>query len=110
MAGESEEIQIEMEMEDDYIKELQDRERAIEEDKKIIAEKDKIIAEKDKALEEALEEKAKALETVERERIRILENCCASNMSIETISAVTGLPEEQIRSFIAKYFNTLTKK
>ncbi|MDR0706148.1 MAG: hypothetical protein LBF88_14335 [Planctomycetaceae bacterium] len=66
MASESEDIQVEMEMEDDFMQELQDKERfiakqskAIEEknktikaDKKTIKEKDKTIKEKDKALEE----------------------------------------------------------
>jgi hypothetical protein len=65
MASESEDIQIEMEMEDDYLKELQDREREIAEKEKIIKEQGKVIEEKDKALEEkdkVLEEKDKALE------------------------------------------------
>jgi hypothetical protein len=59
MASESEDIQTEMEMEDDFMQELQDKERfiakqskTIEEDKKIIEEKNKTIEEKDKALEE----------------------------------------------------------
>jgi hypothetical protein len=50
MAYESEDIQIEMEMEDDFLKELQDKERFIEQQKKMIEEKDKTIEEKDKAI------------------------------------------------------------
>jgi myosin heavy subunit len=78
-AVESEQIQVEMEYEDDYLEELQIRERELarekkvnEEQKKAIEEKDKVIEEKDNALEEkdkvieekdnALEEKDKALE------------------------------------------------
>jgi hypothetical protein len=45
MASESEDIQIEMEMEDDYMKELQDKER-------LLAQKDKIIEEQGRAIEE----------------------------------------------------------
>jgi hypothetical protein len=44
--------QIEMEMEDDYLKELQDKERFLAEKDKIIAEKDKALEEKDKIIEE----------------------------------------------------------
>ena len=72
MASESADIQIEMELEDDFMQELQDKERIvakqskiIEEDKKIIKEKDKTIKEKDKVLEEndkTIKEKYKALE------------------------------------------------
>jgi hypothetical protein len=65
MAAESEDIQIEMEMEDDYLKELQDKEREI-------AQKERVIEEKDKALEEqgkALEEQVKIIE----EQRRIIE-------------------------------------
>jgi hypothetical protein len=69
MACESEDIQIEMEMEDDYLKELQDKERLIEEKDKALEEQGKALEEKDKALEEqgkALEEKEKALEEKEK--------------------------------------------
>jgi hypothetical protein len=62
MATESEQIQIEMEMEDDYLEELRYKERKI-------ALKDKIIEEKDKALEEkdkVLEEKDKEIEELKR--------------------------------------------
>jgi DNA repair exonuclease SbcCD ATPase subunit len=79
MASESADVQTEMEMEDDFMKELQDKERdiaekdkALEEDKKVIKEKDKALEEKDKTIKEkdktieedkkALEEKDKALE------------------------------------------------
>jgi uncharacterized protein (DUF3084 family) len=65
MASESEDIQIEMEMEDDYLKELQDKERDIAQKEKIIKEQGKALEEKDKVLEEkdkALEEQGKTLE------------------------------------------------
>ena len=52
MACESEDIQIEMEMEDDILKELQDKERFIAQQRKDIEEKDKTIEEKDKIIEE----------------------------------------------------------
>jgi hypothetical protein len=59
MASESEDIQTEMELEDDFMKELQDKERFIaqqskvlEENKKVIKEKIKTIKEKDKTIEE----------------------------------------------------------
>jgi CTP synthase (UTP-ammonia lyase) len=59
MASESEDMQIEMEMEDDYLKELQDREReiarkdrALEETVKALEEKEKTIEEKDRTIEE----------------------------------------------------------
>jgi hypothetical protein len=45
MASESEDIRVEMEMEDDYLKDLQDRERLIAKQQKIIEDKDKIIEE-----------------------------------------------------------------
>ena len=83
MAAESEDIQIEMEMEDDFLKELQDKERMIaqkekeledekklnKEQKKINRKQKKALKEKDKALEEkekALEEKDKALEELKK--------------------------------------------
>ena len=72
MAAESEDVRTEMEMEDDYLKELQDKERLaeergliIEEQKKEIEEKDKTLAVKDKVIEKkdkALKEKDKTLE------------------------------------------------
>jgi hypothetical protein len=65
MAAESEEIQMEMEMEDDYVEELRDKERKIAEKEKIIEEKVKVIEEKEKVIEEkdrALEEQGKAFE------------------------------------------------
>ncbi|MDR1257692.1 MAG: hypothetical protein LBK65_00205 [Tannerellaceae bacterium] len=64
MASESEDMQIEMEMEDDYLKELQDKERAIEEKDKTIEEQGETIIEQGKALVEqgkALKEKDEAL-------------------------------------------------
>jgi hypothetical protein len=65
MASESEKIRIEMEMEDDFLKDFQDRERLIAKQRQELKEKDKALEEKDKALEEkdkTLEEKDKALE------------------------------------------------
>jgi hypothetical protein len=61
MASESKDIRLDMELEDDYIKDLQYLARQTER----LEEKDKVIEEKDKALEEnkkALEENKKALE------------------------------------------------
>ncbi|MDR1053064.1 MAG: hypothetical protein LBL39_02720, partial [Planctomycetaceae bacterium] len=59
MASESADVQTEMEMEDDFMKELQDKERdiakqrqTIEEDKKALKEKEKTIKAKDKTIEE----------------------------------------------------------
>ncbi|MDR0612706.1 MAG: hypothetical protein LBG45_04385, partial [Dysgonamonadaceae bacterium] len=52
MACESEDIQIEMEMEDDILKELQDKERFIAQQRKDIEEKDKTIEELKKQLTE----------------------------------------------------------
>jgi hypothetical protein len=65
MAYESEDVRIEMEMEDDFMKELQDRERLIAKHEETIEEKNKAIEEKDKTIEEkdkAIEEKDKAIE------------------------------------------------
>ncbi|MDR1259577.1 MAG: hypothetical protein LBK65_09950 [Tannerellaceae bacterium] len=70
MASESEDMQIEMEMEDDFLKELQDKERAIEEKDRALKEKDKTIEEKDNALAEqtkALEEKDRAIEELKKQ-------------------------------------------
>jgi GTPase Era involved in 16S rRNA processing len=57
MAGASEDIQNEMEVEDDFLAELQDRDRTIEqvmqvnkEQKKVIGEKDQVIEEKDQTI------------------------------------------------------------
>ncbi|MDR1332122.1 MAG: hypothetical protein LBK07_08450, partial [Tannerella sp.] len=79
MAFESEDIQIEMEMEDDYLKELQDREREIAQKDKVIEEKDKALEEKDKALEEkdkVIEEKDRAFEEQGKalgEQVKVIE-------------------------------------
>jgi hypothetical protein len=65
MACESEDIQIEMEMEDDILAELQENERLLGEKDRALEEKDKTIEEKVKALEEkdrTIEEKVKAIE------------------------------------------------
>jgi hypothetical protein len=72
MASESEDIQIEMEMEDDYLAELQDKERFIDEQGKLLKEKTRALKENTKALKEktkALEEKTRVLE----EKTRVLE-------------------------------------
>jgi hypothetical protein len=69
MAFESEDIQIEMEMEDDYLEELRDREREIAQKEKALEEQGKALKEKEKALEEqgkALKEKDKVLEEQRR--------------------------------------------
>jgi hypothetical protein len=88
MASESEDIQIEMEMEDDYMQDLLDKERTIVQQKQEIKEKDKALKEhrqalkehrqalkeKDKALEEkdkALEEKDKEFEKLKRQLLEI---------------------------------------
>jgi predicted nucleic acid-binding Zn-ribbon protein len=63
MAAEDEQIQ--MKMEDDYWKEIQDRERDLAQAKKVIDETKQALDEKDKVIEEtkqALEKKDKALE------------------------------------------------
>jgi hypothetical protein len=77
MASESEDIQREMELEDDLMKELQEKERLIahkdkiiEEDKKIIEEDRKIIEEKNKIIEEkdkALDEKDKLIDELKQQ-------------------------------------------
>jgi hypothetical protein len=64
MASESEDMQIEMEMEDDYLKELQDNERTIAEQRKALKEKDEALAEQSETITEqvkALKEKDEAL-------------------------------------------------
>jgi hypothetical protein len=64
MASESEDMQIEMEMEDDYLKELQDKERTIAEQWKALAEQKKALKEKDRDIEEknkSIEEKDKSM-------------------------------------------------
>jgi hypothetical protein len=83
MASESADVQAEMEMEDDFMKELQDKERTIaeqskilkakdktiKEDKKALKEKDKTIKAKDKMIEEdkkALKEKDKTIEAKDK--------------------------------------------
>jgi hypothetical protein len=88
MASENDEMQIRMEMEDDYLEELRDRERevaqkekvikaqskALEQKDKALEQKDKALEQKDKTLEEkdkALEEKDKALEDLRRQLAKI---------------------------------------
>jgi DNA repair exonuclease SbcCD ATPase subunit len=84
MAAESEDIQIEMEMEDDYLKELQDKERKIaqkekelaqarkitREQKKTLKEQEKVIEDKDKAIEDkdkVIEDRDKAIEELKKQ-------------------------------------------
>ncbi|MDR2621832.1 MAG: hypothetical protein LBC48_04530, partial [Dysgonamonadaceae bacterium] len=70
MACENEDIQIEMEIEDDIFKELQDKERFIDQQREAIEEKDKAIEEKDKAIEEkdkTIEEQGKALAELKKQ-------------------------------------------
>jgi hypothetical protein len=65
MASGNADIQAEMEMEDDFMKELQDKERSIIEKDKALEKKDKVIEEKDKTIEEkdkVIEEKDKVIE------------------------------------------------
>jgi hypothetical protein len=70
MACESERIQIEMEMEDDYFEEFRVKEREIARKEKVIEEQGKALEEKDRALEEqgkALEEKNRAIEELKKQ-------------------------------------------
>jgi uncharacterized coiled-coil protein SlyX len=70
MASESEDMQIEMEMEDDYLKELQDNERTIAELGKALAEQGKALKEKDNALaeqEKTIMEQGKAIEELKKQ-------------------------------------------
>jgi hypothetical protein len=60
MASEDEQIQIEMEMEDDYWAEIQDRERLIARQGKELEEKDKALEEKDKIIEELKKQLARS--------------------------------------------------
>jgi hypothetical protein len=69
-AFESEDIRMEMEMEDDYMKELQEKERLIAEQAKSLQEQTKVIEEKDKSLQEkdkSLQEKDKSLQEKDKE-------------------------------------------
>jgi hypothetical protein len=60
IASESADVLTEMEMEDDYIKVLQDKERIIAEKDKTIEEKDRTIEEKDRLIKESQEKLAKS--------------------------------------------------
>ncbi|MDR1267967.1 MAG: hypothetical protein LBK82_00435 [Planctomycetaceae bacterium] len=60
MASESVEVQTEMEMEDDFMKELQDKERSIAEQTKTIEADKKALEEKDKLIKELKEQLAKS--------------------------------------------------
>ncbi|MDR1380979.1 MAG: hypothetical protein LBJ47_05805 [Tannerella sp.] len=69
-AVESEQIQIEMEYEDDYLEELQIREREIAQAKKVIGEQKNALEEKDKVIEDkdnALEEQKKVIEELKKQ-------------------------------------------
>jgi hypothetical protein len=63
MAAENEEMQGEMELEDDILKELQDNERVIQEQREALEKKDKALEEKDKLLEE----QGKVIEALKRQ-------------------------------------------
>jgi hypothetical protein len=70
MASESEDIQIEMELEDDFMKELQDKERFIAEQGKVLDEKNKVIKENKKVIKEKdklIEEKNKLIEELKKQ-------------------------------------------
>jgi hypothetical protein len=74
MACESEDIQIEMEIEDDVLKELQDKERVIAQQGKTIEEQGKAIEEKDKTIEKkdkTIEEKDRAIEELKKQLAKI---------------------------------------
>jgi hypothetical protein len=74
MASESEDIQIEMEMEDDILKELQDKERFIAQQRKAIEEKDKALVEQGKTLIEqgkTLKEQEKTIEALKEQLAKI---------------------------------------
>ncbi|MDR2754532.1 MAG: hypothetical protein LBC20_02390 [Planctomycetaceae bacterium] len=91
MASESEDIQVEMEMEDDFMKDLQDKERLIAKQNKVLEEKVKTIEDQDKALKEkdkALEEKDKALE----EKDKALEE---KNKFIEELKKQLATPQKK---------------
>jgi hypothetical protein len=63
MASESENIRIEMEMEDDYLRDLQDRERLIAKQQKVIDDKDKALDKQQKMLDD----KDKIIEDLKRQ-------------------------------------------
>jgi hypothetical protein len=69
MAFESEDIQTEMEMEDDYMKELQEKERLVAEQAKSIQEKERLVAEKERLVaekERLVAEQAKSIQEKEK--------------------------------------------
>jgi hypothetical protein len=87
MAFESEDIQIEMEMEDDYLEELREKEREVAEKEKALIEEKKINREQKKALKDkdrvienkdrVIEDKEKALEDKDRvikDKVKALED------------------------------------
>jgi predicted RNase H-like nuclease (RuvC/YqgF family) len=73
-AAVNEDVQIEMEMEDDYLKELQDKERLIEEQKTEIEEQRKALEEQRTEIDEkdkALNEQRKAIEELKKQLAEI---------------------------------------
>ncbi|MDR0391434.1 MAG: hypothetical protein LBH59_05980 [Planctomycetaceae bacterium] len=110
MASESEDIQIEMELEDDYMKELQDKERYIAEQKQTIAESKKTIEAKDKALEakdKALEAKDKTIEAKDK---TIDENKKTIEAKDKTIVEKDKLIEELKKQLAESPISSKTKK
>jgi hypothetical protein len=81
MASENDDMQIEMEMEDDYLEELRDREREVARNKKVIEAQSKTLKEQSNALKQkdrtieqkdrTIEEKDKALEDLRRQLAEI---------------------------------------
>jgi hypothetical protein len=70
MASESEEIQIEMEMEDDYMQDLLDKERLIAQKEKALEDKERIIEDKEKIIEDnkkALKDQEKIIEKLKKQ-------------------------------------------
>jgi hypothetical protein len=100
-ACESEDIQIEMEMEDDIFQELQDKERYIALQEKALEEKVKTIEEKDKTIEEkvkTIEEKDKTIEdkvkTIEEKEKTIEEKDKTIEEKVKTIEEKDKAIEE----------------
>jgi hypothetical protein len=87
MASESEDIQMEMEMEDDYIKELQDKERYIAEQKQELAESKKELAESKQELAESkktIEKKDKTIEAKDKLIEELKKQLAESQISSKT--------------------------
>jgi hypothetical protein len=100
MASENAEMQVEMEMEDDYLEELREREREVAQKEKVIEAQTKTIEEKDKVLEaqtKTIEEKDKVLEaqtkTIE-EKDKVLE---AQSKALEDLKRQLAEIQEKAR-------------